>query len=748
MLRKVIFLALCAAAIVLPGGRCCAGVDPAAFANPTRESRPWTYWLWQNGNVDEEDVTRDLEAIKRLGFGGVLMFDNRGYGYEDGMPPVKLQVMTEEWFGRVAFAIRECARLGLEFEMNASSSGGSLCGFADGKFYEVDITDPAAVSNHLERFVGPIIRRVPEAVGSTFTHIYSVSWEGRVPPSVKPAERDAFILRNFYGVMREWAHAHGLKMSAESGGPWHRTPGHFAESDQLAYLGVNDLPQGEFWPQGRLLPWCTPMHLVKPVASAAHVRGLRRVSVEAFTHMTHHWSMDPAALKKSADDAFADGANHFVWHTFTCSPPRFGVPGAEYFAGSHINQNVTWHADAGAFVDYLARCQYMLQYGEPVADLAVNGGDRPYLDWGHHRLDGHDWDLLDDADYRSLRREGDRIVLPSGRSYPATLPAPDCEGCEAFAHRRGEADDCDVYFLMGPAFRNVTLRAPLGKRRVELWDPVTGRRTTADARRFRDGRTRVALDLPRTGSIFVVFAPAGIANSRVEHVERAEVWITNSWHVSFAYHDGISAAPPAPVEMATLREWTACGRDGEAASTSLRYFSGTATYRTTVIVGNNTNNFKDNLVLDGSQPRAGSKTAHSCARNEESCFYSCSSCFPTILSLGELPSGLAHVFVNGRDCGVVWCAPWETDVSSALREGENELEIRYTNNWHNRLIGDCALKPEERVTRTTVRLTTEKRDEFGDKLPYSRAVSAHDPLLPSGLLGPVKVICEMTRDKE
>ena len=715
MLRKVIFLALCAAAIVLPGGRCCAGVDPAAFANPTRESRPWTYWLWQNGNVDEEDVTRDLEAIKRLGFGGVLMFDNRGYGYEDGMPPVKLQVMTEEWFDRVAFAIRECARLGLEFEMNASSSGGSLCGFVGGKFYEVDITDPAAVSNHLERFLGPIIRRVPEAVGSTFTHIYSVSWEGRVPPSVKPAERDAFILRSFYGVMREWAHAHGLKMSAESGGPWHRTPGHFAESDQLAYLGVNDLPQGEFWPQGRLLPWCTPMHLVKPVASAAHVRGLRRVSVEAFTHMTHHWSMDPAALKKSADDAFADGANHFVWHTFTCSPPRFGVPGAEYFAGSHINQNVTWHADAGAFVDYLARCQYMLQYGEPVADLAVNGGDRPYLDWGHHRLDGHDWDLLDDADYRSLRRDGDRLVLPSGRSYPAILPAPDCEGCEAFAHRRSDADDCDVYFLIGPAFRNVTLRAPLGKRRVELWDPVTGRRAPADARRFRDGRTRVALDLPRTGSIFVVFAPAGIANSRVEHVERAEVWITNSWHVSFAYHDGISVAPPAPVEMATLREWTACGRDGEAASTSLRYFSGTATYRTTF----------------------------SCFRN---------SAIPqfhnSTLSLGGLPSGLARVFVNGMDCGVVWCAPWETDVSSALREGENELEIRYTNNWHNRLIGDCALKPEERVTRTTVRLTTENRDEFGDKLPYSRAVSAHDPLIPSGLLGPVKVVYETTRDKE
>ena len=123
-MRKAIFLtiAACAAAIALPDGRCYAGLDLAAFADPPRESRPWTYWLWQNGNVSDHDVTRDLEAIKRLGFGGVLMFDNRGYGYEDGMPPVDLQVMTEPWFDRVAFAIRECARLGLEFEMKDRKS--------------------------------------------------------------------------------------------------------------------------------------------------------------------------------------------------------------------------------------------------------------------------------------------------------------------------------------------------------------------------------------------------------------------------------------------------------------------------------------------------------------------------------------------------------------------------------------------------------------------------------------------------
>jgi len=674
-----------------------AALEEASFANPPRTARPWTYWLWQNGNVTDADVTADLEAIKRLGFGGVLMFDNRGYGYAEWLPPVALEVMTEPWFDRVAFAIRECARLGLEFSMNASCGGGSLSGYADGTYYEVDITDAAAVSNHLDRYVGPIVKRVPDLVGRTFTHIYSVSWEGRVPESVKPAERDAFILRNFYGVMRAWAHAHGFLMASESGGPWHRTPNHFAESNQLAYLGVNDLPQGEFWPQARLLDWCAPMHLVKPVASTAHVLGLKRVSAEAFTHMTHHWSLDPATLKAAGDDAFVDGANHLVWHTFTCSPERWGVPGCEYFAGTHVNRNVTWHDEASAFVDYLARCQYLLQFGEPVADLAVNGGTKPYLDWGNHRLQGHDWDLLDEAAYASLKRVGDRLVLPNGRSYPATLPPPDCEACGGFAHRRSEADDADVYFITGPVFQSVTLRAPLAGRRAELWDPVTGRRMPADAKRARDGRTSVALDLPKTGSMFVVIAKGAPATPPAK-TEAVSCPVDGPWNVSFAYHkiDHERHLPKART-LERLVEWTASD------DPDLRDFSGRAVYTTTFDL----------------KP-----------------FPSTSTC---TLDLSPLPSGLARVFLNGRDCGVVWCAPWQADVTAAVRPGRNELRVEYVNNWHNRVVADAARPAADRVTKTAIPMTTETRDAFGDRIPYSKFISAGDPRIPSGLLGPVSV---------
>ena len=146
--------------------------------------------------------------------------------------------------------------------------------------------------------------------------------------------------------------------------------------------------------------------------------------------------------------------------------------------------------------------------------------------------------------------------------------------------------------------------------------------------------------------------------------------------------------------METLRDWTSFGEDGKAASTELRYFSGAATYRTTLPI-------PSSLNFSTFQPFN----------------------FSTVqLAIGKLDSGLAHVFVNGKDCGVVWCAPWEADVTSALREGENEIEIRYTNNWFYSAVPRARTDPN----RPWLMLPT---------IYSGPAVS--DPLQPSGLIGPV-----------
>ena len=684
----------------------------SAFATPPESARPWCYWWWVNGHTDRQTITADLESMKRLGFGGILMIDSRGYWENDEHvvnPKAELGWGTEGWYDLVEFSIRECARLGLEFSMNASASGGTLNGFIDGKEYEVDVMNRDEVVAHLDRAVGPLLKRVPDLVGKTFTHIYSVSYEG----SVKTGGSWSAIKDNFYATMKDWSHSHGLKVFSESGGPWaFGAKAAKLDCDQLDLLAHNDFPQGEFWVLDDCLEGPFARHanrggrfFQRAAVLSARREGRRIVSLEAFTHMLRHWSVEPSTLKPLADIAFADGANRLVWHTYSCSPEKFGVPGAEYFAGTHINRNVTWHDDAVAFINYLWRCQAMLQRGEYVDDGEFVNVATNYHGWGRYRKD-------DNAQFTTIhRREG----------------------------------DADWFFVAGEGKGEVVLNASSKGRTVEVWNPVTvGRAGCPQPAACADGKTRVELDLPVGGSCFVVFAPdcAG-EKSRVERVERVEIGVTNAWNVSFAYHRGISAAPPAPVTMETLRDWTSYGEDGKAASTELRYFAGTATYSTTIVGNGEWGTYPPSEAsAEGISP----ERSENCEAISLEVGSMRGGNGEYILSLGEVPTGLAHVFVNGVDCGVVWCAPWEADVTSALREGENEIEIRYTTNWYNRLVGDCFLPAENRVTRSTVHYWSvpRRKPEGQSRWPLLPTIhsgpSVSDKLQPSGLLGPVRLV--------
>jgi len=91
------------------------------------------------------------------------------------------------------------------------------------------------------------------------------------------------------------------------------------------------------------------------------------------------------------------------------------------------------------------------------------------------------------------------------------------------------------------------------------------------------------------------------------------------------------------------------------------------------------------------------------------------------LDLGKVRE-LAEVRLNGKSCGTVWAPPFSVDITDALKPGVNRLEIEVVNFWPNRIIGDAALPPAERLTKTNVR-----------KLTKDTA------LMPSGLLGPVSL---------
>jgi hypothetical protein len=93
-----------------------------------------------------------------------------------------------------------------------------------------------------------------------------------------------------------------------------------------------------------------------------------------------------------------------------------------------------------------------------------------------------------------------------------------------------------------------------------------------------------------------------------------------------------------------------------------------------------------------------------------------------VLDLGEVRE-LAEVELNGRRQGIMWCPPFQVDITDAVKARGNRLRIEVVNFWPNRIIGDDALPVEQRVTRTNIRKLTRET-----------------ALMPSGLLGPVRII--------
>tara|TARA_R110002050_G_scaffold187015_2_gene321406 strand:- start:50911 stop:53928 length:3018 start_codon:yes stop_codon:yes gene_type:complete len=329
----------------------------------------------------------------------------------------------------------------------------------------VDILNSDAVTNYFQLMGAEILKDAGSLAGNTLTHFYNVSWEGGQPDwtigfdrlfkeyrgyemnsylpilagmSLKDSSLNQRFMRDYlktvsecftencYKTIGRLCHEQGIQWHSENGGPWPRQAPMFKEADQLVFWGANDMPQGEFWSDD--LSNLEKKSNIRYTGMAAHVYGRPLVSVEAFTHMTNHWTMYPAYLKPFADVNFIDGANFFIWHTFTASPLEVGKPGYEYFAGTHINPNVTWFDKASGFFDYLGRCQYLLRKGNYVADICCFVSDKNYKKWGRGKewnpnsslkpVVGTSYDLLSsEALVERLSTKNGQLVLPDGMNY-------------------------------------------------------------------------------------------------------------------------------------------------------------------------------------------------------------------------------------------------------------------------------------------------------------------------------------------
>src|ERR1039457_7268736 len=235
------------------------------------------------------------------------------------------------------------------------------------------------------------------------------------------------VIDGHYRPFAESAARYGLGIHPESGGP------HGAPLDALETLGISTFPQMEFWARSathRVRD--EERFFVKQGSSAAHTYGKTLVAAEGMTSIGPQWEESIwQNLKPTFDQAVCEGLNRLVWHTFTSSPKDAGLPGQEYFAGTHLNPNVTWWNKADPFLTYINRSQFLLQQGVPVSDVLIYYGDNIPNFVQYKGADpakvysSYDYDVIDEwaLAHRTSVRDG-RIVLPEGTSYQV-LVLPD-----------------------------------------------------------------------------------------------------------------------------------------------------------------------------------------------------------------------------------------------------------------------------------------------------------------------------------
>lgn len=248
----------------------------------------------------------------------------------------------------------------------------------------------------------------------------------------------------------------------------------------------------------------------------------------------------------------------------------------------------------------------------------------------------------------------------------------------AWNHRSGE--DQEIYFISNQQEKERILNFSFrySGMKPQLYDAVNNVWSSVNSYKVENGRTVMALKLVPAQSVFVVFK-GELARS---NKNSAKNWLTfepvknisESWNVKFGENFG---GPTETISMHKLIDWTS------SPDSSIKYYAGTAVYAKSIKLKRK--DLKQVLYLN----------------------------------LGEIHD-LASVKVNGKEVGIIWTNPHRIDISSAIKKGNNQIEIGITNTWHNRLIRDHQLPEDKRVTQTTA--------------PYRLD---GDPLLPAGFLGPV-----------
>jgi hypothetical protein len=277
----------------------------------------------------------------------------------------------------------------------------STFGFECSKF------DTSALNRHFEAYLEPLIKATGMKKGdhkAGWNSLHMDSWEmctqnwgndfadqfkkrrgydimpylatitGAVVGSREISERFLFdyrltaqelILENYIQHLKNAGERYGLSFSNEAYGMLTVNP--------VAYGAIADVPMCEFWTDDAYNMWFS----VLQATSSAHLNNKPIVGAESFTSIcgflkpdTISWRMNPGNMKNMVDWAYSVGINRLDFHTYVFQPWLDKYPGMTMGGiGIHYQRTQTWWELSRAWHDYLARCQYMLRQGQPVADI-------------------------------------------------------------------------------------------------------------------------------------------------------------------------------------------------------------------------------------------------------------------------------------------------------------------------------------------------------------------------------------------
>lgn len=782
----------------------CTGQQPLeqAFLSPPDDAKPVMIWQWMDGLVTQEGITRDLEAYQKAGIGGVQQF-LVGSETQILVKDTANAIGTDNWRALMKHAIDECARLGLTFgthncpgwsssafptvrpelsmqklvwtETPVRGTGAPVKlflprpavdpkwdyyediavlagrpgpdgvleevvvvpGGADGTVewtaprgawilfrfghttngktnyatapeggvgLECDKMDPEAVRAFWELYPRQIIEIAGEHTGRTFTRFEVDSYEAGGQEWTRRFPQE-FSRRKGYDIL-PWLPAltgRTVRSREETDKvmqDWKDTVRElFAEYyygtlSELAHAHGLELlvePYGTGSAQ--------PFNPIDTDRVISRIDPSDPVAAEFWTQpLTWGWPEVPMVVA-----AARHGGRQTVWaEGFTCIP---GFAWRDDPSGLKAVGDKAFCLGINAFM-FHAGAQNPWTGATPGMTFGM---------WGTQWTPGQTW-WKDGAaplfDYftrcQALLRRGQFVD-----DYTTENPSLQASDKRVQWIHRTDTDGTEYWFVTNTADEAVsaTLSIALQGRVPEIWDPRTLEMRDAASWALRDGRTLILERLEPRASCFLVFrreakdAGPGLVD-RTPRFERVTA-PGGAWTLIFP--EGWDA--PASVTLDRLVSWT------ESEDPGMKYFSGTATYSNT-------------FTLD--------------APDRQACYW---------LDLGMVRN-LAVVRVNGRDAGTLWTPPFRADITDLIRPGENTLEIDVSNLWVNRMIGD-EQEPDDIVWSEPgrggrgqqMREVPEwlqkgwPRPSSGRKtVVIYKSFTQDDPLVESGLLGPVEIL--------